>query len=169
MMFFIINIFIKLLFILTAPFIYPLAYSLRWYIRTGEILVQNYLYKWRKGWFWLWIYLNDSIYLSYNLEYPTEQKYYPKFIWKLSDFWRSWWFNSVRNNAVNYNNYTAFCIIGKFIKVVKHYGSDKNFFEFRQFENKTLPASQFYLFGKRFFIGYAKSGRLWIELFKQKK
>jgi hypothetical protein len=152
---------------LTAPFIYSLAYALRWHIRTDKILVENYLYKWRKGWFWLWIFLNDSIYLSYNLEYPIKQKYYPKWIWNSkSDFLKSYWFNAIRNNGVNFNNYAAFFIIGKFIKVVKHYGNDKNFIEIRQFEKKTLPAFNFYLFGKKFFIGYAKSGRLWIELFK---
>jgi hypothetical protein len=153
---------------LTAPFIYPLAYALRWYIRTDEILVENYLYEWRKGWFWLWIFLNDSEVINDGTytEYGDSEKYYPKFIWELGDFWRSWWFNSIRNSAVNYNNYTAFFIIGKFIKVVKHYGNDKNFIEIRQFEKKTLPAFNFYLFGKKFFIGYAKSGRFWIELFK---
>jgi hypothetical protein len=111
--------------------------------------------------------LNDSEYLDGTYtEYGDSEKYYPKLIWRLGNFWRSWWFNSVRNYCVNLNNYTAFCVIGKFIKVVKHYGNDKNFIELRQFEHKTLPAFQFYLFGKKFFIGYAKSGRFWFELFK---
>ena len=115
----------------------------------------------------MWIYLNDSEYLDRTYtEYGDSEKYYPKVIWKLGDFWRTWYFNSVRNVCVNFNNYTSFFVIGKFIKVVKHYGSDKNFIEFRQFERKTLPAFSFYLFGKKIFIGYAKSGRLWIELFK---
>jgi hypothetical protein len=114
-----------------------------------------------------WFYLNDSIYLSYNLEYPTEGKYYPAFIWKSnSSFLKSYFFSAIRNSGVNYNNYTAFFSIGKFINVGKHYGDDKNFIEFRQFENKTLPAFNFYLLGKKFFIGYAKSGRMWVELFK---
>jgi hypothetical protein len=152
---------------LNAPFVYPIAYVLRWYIRTGEVLVPNYLYKWRKGWFWLWVFLNDSEYLDGTYtEYGDSEKYYPKVIWKLGDFWRSWWFNSVRNDCVNYNNYTAFITIGKFIKIYKHYGSDKNFIELRQFEKRILPTFQIYLFGKRFYIGYAKSGRLWIELLK---
>jgi hypothetical protein len=150
-----------------APFIYPFAYALRWYIRTGEILVENYLYKWRKGWFWLWIYLNDSEVINDGTDFADEEKYYPRWIWNSkSDFLKSYWFNAIRNNGVNFNNYTAFFIIGKFIKVIKHYGSDKNFIEIRQFEKKTLPAINFYLFKKKFFIGYAKSGRLWIELFK---
>jgi hypothetical protein len=83
MTFFITHLLLKLFFIITAPFVYPLAYALRWYIRTNEILVQNYLYKWRKGWFWLWIYLNDSEVISDGTDFADGEKYYPKWIWKL--------------------------------------------------------------------------------------
>jgi hypothetical protein len=85
---------------------------------------------------------------------------------KIKDFILSYYFNSLRNSCINYNNYTAFYVIGKFIKVYKHYGDDRNFIELRQFEHKTLFAFNFNLFGKNFFIGYAKSGRFWVELFK---
>jgi len=162
------SLLLKLFFILTAPFIYPIAYLLRWEIRTKEILVDKYLYKPKKYLKWLWFYLNDSEYLDGTFtEYGDGEKYYPKFIWNSkSEFLKSYWFNAIRNNAVNWNNYNAFVIIGKFIRITKHIGDDKNFIQLRQFENKTLPAIQFYLFSKKFFIGFSKSGRLWIELLK---
>jgi len=168
MILFVTHLFLKLLFMITASFIYPIAYLLRWYIRTGEVLVPNYLYKWRKGWFWLWVYLNDSEYSDGTYtEYGDSEKYCPKWVWNSkSDFLKSYWFNAIRNNAVNHNTYKAKIIIGKYVDVYKHYGNNKNFFELRRFENKILPAIQFYLFDKKFFFGYGKSSRLWIEIFK---
>jgi len=76
-----INIFLKLFFILTAPLIYPIVYALRWGIRKNEVLLDNYLYKWRKGWFWLWIFLNDSEYLDGTYtEYGDSEEF--KTAWK---------------------------------------------------------------------------------------
>jgi hypothetical protein len=167
MIFFIKHFFLQLFFHISSPFIYPFAYLFRWKIRTKNILVDKYLYGWRNRFKWIWYYLNDSEYLDGTFtEYGDDEKYYPKLIWKLGNFFRSWWFNSIRNACVNYNNYTAKIVIGKFVYVYKSYGNNKNFIEFRRFENKTLPAIQFYLFNKRFFIGYARSSRMWIELFK---
>ena len=163
-MFLLFSIFLKLFFSLTSPIIYPFVYIFRWRIRTKEILIENLLYKPRKWLFFFWCYLNDSEYFTYGVDYANQAKYYPKWLWNLNnDFLKSWYFNSVRNASINWNNYMSKFLVGKYLADYKHYGSDKNWIKIRQYKKRKLPAIQFFIFGKRNFIGFAKSGRLWIE------
>lgn len=78
--------------------LYPLAYVLQDKIRG---LSEEKRYCLSHRWYFLWILLDDSIFISHQKDYAPQHKKFK------NDFLSSWWWSAVRNSCVNYWNWTA--------------------------------------------------------------
>lgn len=176
MIYFFLFILLKFIFLISGIFIYPIVYFFRYKIRSKKIWVEKCLYEPKKGLFFAWIFLNDSEYLDGTYtEYGDSKNYFPKWIWKSnSEFLKSYWFNAIRNSAVNFNNWFGKVYLKRFItekQILLLDGYIK--ITIRKFETRNgkiiqLPTLYIY-FIKRFSAGFSRSGRFWIELFKEIK
>lgn len=78
--------------------LYPFAYILREWLRDESGGIKYCLLH---RWHWLWIVLDDSIYIEYGVEYqPATQRFGSEFL--SSFYWSAW-----RNSCVNFWNWYA--------------------------------------------------------------
>lgn len=147
--------------------LYPMAYVLRFYAREGSILWPGYLFNY--DWLLVWMFLDDSAALEFGKEYANKPKYYPAWVWNTgSDFLRAYWWAAIRNSMVNWNNANAY-IVGEYARTVLRRGSERNFYEVREFASgRRRPYCEFYLFGRWNQIGWIKKGRFEIDVMKAK-
>ena len=109
----------------------------------------------------------DNIFEALKFGYKIEFTLWFKLKLYMANFLMDYWFNGIRNSFVNLNNYLKFKVVGDYVGVIKHWGSNRNWIELRQFTKSKRLAVQFYIFGKRNFIGWGRSGRFWFEVFKK--
>lgn len=180
MIYFILFLFLKLFFSITAPILYPVIFLFRNKIRSKDILLEGYLYKWRKGLFPLWIYLNDSEYLDGTFtEYGDNDKYYPKWLlaityklpYSIRTFIWSYWFNAIRNQAVNFNNWFGMIYLPPFQSKKTSYLFSRSLAitELQFLKNSHFSVILYnvkLLISRRIYIncGFSQSGRFWVEV-----
>ena len=145
--------------------LYPLAYALRFHAREGSILWPGYLF--HPDRVWVWVFLDDSVFMEFKKEYADKPKYYPAFIWNTgSNFIRAYWWSAIRNSCVNLNNYLAFKL-GEMVSEEPHDG--KNFYVTRTFASGgKRPYCEFYLFGRWNQVGWIKKGRFEVDVMKMR-
>lgn len=150
--------------------LYPVAYAFRRHVRTTDKLWDGYLYQPKRDLrLLLWLFLDDSAAIEFGKEYADNPKYYPSCIWNTgSDFLRAYWWAAIRNSMVNWNNANAF-IMGEYTKTVSRRGSERNFYEVREFASgRRRPYCEFDLFGKWNQVGWIKKGRFEIDVMKRR-
>lgn len=182
---------IKIVGIVLAPIVYPFAYLLRWKLRSRQILYPRYLYRPRNFLcIPLWLFLADAEVLDdTQTEYGDFPKYYPSWIWNSnSDFLKSYFFCAIRNSLVNFNNWFAKVYLKRLAEVYCFYRFHLEWsfltdrfhsfgpvFDFelrlltflrRNGKPVRLPAMEVLFFKYGLFVGFAKSGRFWIEFKK---
>lgn len=143
-------------------FLYPVAYYFRARLRnTKRVIWPTYLYEPGRGVvaFAFWLFLDDSLMFSQGKEYDDKEKRYSGWIWRSeSPFLKAWWWASVRNSFPNGNNSIAYNL-GYYIETIKHYGSQKNFYEVRRYDNGVRPYCEFYVFGRWNQVGFLRGNR----------
>jgi len=191
MILFLFFIFFSLIKSILSILFYPIAYLFRDIMITKQVLYNGYLYQYKRFWFLLWLFENDSERFDYLYGIPTGSGYYPKWLYnscyQLDTKWKrfamAYWFNGIRNSMVNFNNYmmmiTGECCgyewyIGcdsweKLKQQKKGFRLEKRIFwsGYRQKFCKRLYL-EFYLFGRWYQFGWLKRGRFEIDLWKKK-
>lgn len=152
-----IGLFMNAVLFLLAPIMYPLAFYLRDFIRTGIEPAKRNCLPHRKYMRWLWYFLDDSIYISKGREYNTDihgDGWQPDNGDSLlsSYYWSAW-----RNKGVNYWNWTA---VGR-LEGYRPYPPYFNLGEYTLGDRTvTRIYTKFNLFGKVISCGYSfGSGR----------
>ena len=167
---------------LISPFVYPLAYLLRHWLRTDEEALRHeqassvgvVLWRHRPGWFLLAMFLDDSInaegrirwgkdidYCAYGNRSDLVEKL-PE--GKFKEFARSWHWSAVRNSCINLTWLTA---LGDMTgERILHGEKPRNFVAERTYPGgKSRLYVQFYPWGDmRFKIGWLTNGRFEIQL-----
>ena len=171
---------------LLSPFVYPLAYLLRHWLRTDEEALRHeqassvgvVLWRHRPGFGWLWYWLDDSINAEGRLRFGKDIDYCAygnrsRFVeWlpegAFKEFARSWHWSAVRNSCINL---TWLLALGDMTsEKILHGSKPRNFVARRHYPGgKSRLYVQFYPWGDmRFKIGWLSNGRFEVQ-FRRKK
>lgn len=166
--------------------LYPVAYALRHYIRTDEVMIEHkqaaacgaVCWRPRAGWGALWAILDDSINLEGRMIYARDIDYHnsgkrSSLVEKLpegafKEFARSWHWSAVRNSCINL---TWIMSPGDMVSEAVKWGEKpRNFYAVRTYpKGKTRHYFQFYPWGDvRFKVGFLSNGRFEIALREKK-
>jgi len=162
---------------LLSPFIYPLAYVLRHWLRTDEEALRHeqassvgvVLWGHRPGWTWLWYWLDDSINAEGRIRWGKDIDYCDygnrsRFVeWlpenAFKEFCRAWYWSALRNSAINLT--WTLCLGDMTGEDIIKGEKPRNFIVRRHYPGgKSRLYVQFYPWGDmRFKIGWLSNGR----------